>query len=264
MIIVLVWTSIKPSNDRNWSLDQAVLSRSEITDTEVTIHNIRNFTYRSTTDFTVNYYDKKFKLDDISSIYYCVEPFPGLPGAAHTFLSFGFANGDHIALSVEVRKQKGEKFSPLRAMIRGYELMYVIADENDVLKLRTNHRDDPVYVYPLKMSKEKIRNTFVDSLKRANKLSVKPEFYNLFINNCTTNIIRHLNATLTQRIRYNYEILMPRFSDKLFYRKGLIDTKLPFLKMKKFFHVNERAKKHANALDFPVKIRVAESPVEIN
>ncbi len=151
----------KPSNDRNWNDDQAILSYAEINSNLVTIHNIRNFTYASTTSYTANYYDKTFDFNKLQRVWYIVEPFSGIPGSAHTFLSFEFegnevnsshssSNPEFVSISVEIRKEKGESFNPIKGLLNQYELMYVIADERDVIKLRSNYRHDLVYLYPIK------------------------------------------------------------------------------------------------------------------
>src|SRR3989338_5727732 len=121
----------KPSNDHNFTLDQQVLSTAKIEGHTITIKDIRNFTYRTTTDYTPAYYDKTFDLKNLESVWYIVEPFKGY-GFAHTFLSFGFKGGEYVSISVEIRKEKGEKFSPWKGLFNNYELMYVIADERDV------------------------------------------------------------------------------------------------------------------------------------
>ena len=254
-ILILVWYSIKPSNDRNWSIDQAILPHAHLDDTKITVFNVRNFNYKSVKDYTPRYYNKVYNLDELVALYYCIEPFPGIPGSAHTFLSFAFKNGEHLAVSVEIRKRKDTTFSAWKSLFKGFEIMYVLGDEKDVVKLRTKHRKDQVYIYPLKYKPENIKTIFRDVINRTNKLYHQPEFYNTIFNNCTTNIFTHLNVVMKQRIHYSYRILLPKFSDKLLYKLGLIDTKLPFEKIRKYFNINKKAKKYENSSDFPLKIR---------
>ena len=188
-----------PSNTRDWSSDQQVLPYAEFKENTVAIHNIRNFTYRSTTDHDPIYYNKTFNLDELESVDYIVEPF-GSIGAAHTFLSFGFKGEKYVAISIEIRKEKGEAFSAWKGILRQYELMYVIADERDAVKLRVVHRKDSVYIYPVKADVAKIKTLFIDMLTRANNLKEKPEFYNTLTNNCTTNIASHVNKITPSKI----------------------------------------------------------------
>jgi hypothetical protein len=170
-LFIIVHFSTKASNDRDWNDDQDILPTAEVTDNLVSIHNIRNFSYASTTSYTTNYYDKVFDLNKIKKVWYVVEPFSGIPGSAHTFLSFEFEGDQFVSISVEIRKEKGESFHPIKGLFNTYELMYVIADERDVIKLRSNYRKDLVYLYPVKTSKEKVRELFLDMIERTNNLN---------------------------------------------------------------------------------------------
>lgn len=260
-LLLLFWLGlqfIRPSHDRDWSTDQAVLPYAEFKENLVTIHNIRNFAYASTTSYTTNFYDKTFDLNKIKRVWYMVEPFAGFAGAAHTLLSFEFEGDNFVAISVEIRKEKGETFSALKGLLRQYELMYVIADERDVIKLRSNYRKDQVFVYPMAASKEQARLLFTDMLNRANKLSQKPEFYNTLTSTCTTNIVDHVNKISTKKIPFSLDVLMPATSDRLAYDLGLIDTDLSFEEARKKYHINDRAMKYADDPKFPVRIRTAE------
>ena len=154
--------AIRPSTDRDWSPDMAVLARAEFSGDSVTIRNIRNIRYRSIHDYDVRHYDNTFDLRDLKSVWFVVEPFKGYgAGAAHTLVSFGFAGGDYVAISVELRRERGETFSPVLGLLRQYELAYVIADERDVIGLRANHRKDDVFLYPVNTGKDAARRMFV-------------------------------------------------------------------------------------------------------
>ncbi len=251
-IFVLVTS---PRTDRDWNLDQAITPEISINGDIVSIKNIRNFTYHTTTDYTPGYYDSTFDLTKISTLDFMVEPFSANPGAAHTLLTFGFSDGKQVAISVEIRKEKGESFSAVKGLLRQYELMYVIADERDVLKLRTNYRRDQVYLYPIKASPEQIKNLFIDMLTRADKLQRKPEFYNTLTSTCTTNIVSHVNKLVPDRISLDYRILLPGYSDRYAYELGLIDTNLPFDEARVRFNINTLAEKYADDPDFSKMIR---------
>jgi hypothetical protein len=229
IVIIVVNLLTSPSNDRDWNEDQKILSYAEIDGNLVSIHNIRNFKYASTTDYTVNYYDKTFDLKKISRAWYLVEPFSGIPGSAHTFLTFEFENNQFVAISIEIRKQKNEAFHPIKGLFNQYELMYVIADENDVIKLRSNYRKDPVFLYPAKANKEKVKELFVDMIKRANHLKDNPEFYNSITNTCTTNIVHHINKITPKLLPLlNLQVILPANSDRLAYDLGLLTQNFPF------------------------------------
>jgi len=250
----------KPSNDRDWNDDQKVLAFAERDGNLVTVHNIRNFNYRDVDDFDVNYYDKTFDLDKIKTLDYVVEPFSKFRGLAHTFLSFGFENEkgemDYIAISVEIRKEKGESFSPWRGLLNQFELMYVVADENDAIKLRTHYRKDDVYLYPINTFTEKKQLLFWDMLDRANTLKDNPEFYNTIWSTCTTNILDHINKIRQEKItKWDYRIFFPGYSDKIAYDVELLDTDLPFDEARQKFKINDLAEGWQEGENFSEVIR---------
>lgn len=249
----------EPSNEREWNDDQRVLPSATITGDLITIKNIRNFSYASTTSYTPHYYNKTFDLSKIKRAWYVVEPFSGFPGSAHTFVSFEFEGNEFVAISIEIRKEKGESFSVWRGLFNRYELMYVIADERDVIKLRSNYRKDLVYLYPARTTPNKVRELFVSMVERANKLKESPEFYNTLTNTCTTNIVQHINTVSPRRVPLlNLSVLLPESSDQLAYQLGLIDTALPFEEARKKYFINERALKYADDPTFSTKIRTEE------
>lgn len=245
----------KPSNYRNWSDDQKILPHAEINDNLIAIYNIRNFKYKTTEIYTPNYCDKTFDLDTIKSVDFILEPFSKFSGAAHTFLSFGFENGEYVAISIEIRKQKDEKFSAFKGLFNKYEIMYVVADEKDVIKLRSNFRKDKVYLYPIKITKGISQALFLEILNKVNELKNKPEFYNTITNTCSTNIVRHANLISPKKIPFNYKILMPGYADKLIFDLNLIDTNLALHEAKKIFLINEKAEKYADYDNFSEMIR---------
>lgn len=247
---------IRPSLNRDWNPDQKVLTRTTFDGDLVSITNIRNINYRSTTDYDIRYYDKTFDLNKLESVWYMVEPFKGYgAGAAHTLLSFGFSSGEYVSISAEIRKEKGESFSAIKGLLRQYELTYVIADERDVIKLRTNYRKDDVFLYPVQTSKEHMRVLFVSMLERANTLATEPEFYNTLTNTCTTNIVSHINDIVPGRIPFSFKVLMPAYSDELAYKLGLLGTEMTLLELREKYRINERAMKYGDDPLFSLRIR---------
>lgn len=245
-----------PSNDRTWNEDQTVLPYATVDGDIVTVYNIRNFDYDSTTSYTPHYYNKTFDLSTIKNVWYVVEPFEGVPGSAHTFLSFEFEGDVFIAVSVEIRKEQGESFHPLKGMINHYELMYVFADEADVIKLRTNYRHNLVYLYKTTARKEKSRELFLDMVDRANSLYTTPEFYNTIINNCTTNIVRHINAVSHDRVPvFSLRYALPLYSVSLAQKRGLLDTSMTLEELQAKSLINNKALMYGNDPQFSLRIR---------
>jgi hypothetical protein len=239
---------IRPSLDRDWNIDQAILPRTSITGNLAVIQNVRNINYRSTTDYDVRYYDKTYDLNKLDSVWYMVEPFSGYgAGAAHTLVSFGFSDGSYVAVSAEIRKEKGESFSAVKGLFRQYEIVYVIADENDVIKLRSNYRKDQVFLYPVQTTKENMRKLFVSMLARGNLLGENPEFYNTLTNTCTTNIVSHVNDIVPGRVPLSLKVLMPAYSDELALKVGLIGKPGDTIEsVRAKYKINEKAEKYGD------------------
>ena len=251
----LVYALIEPSTTRDWNPDQRVMPLAFFREQYVDVSNIRNIEYRSTDDYMVRHYNRTFDLDALRSLWFVVEPFHGMEGPAHTLMSFGFADDVYLAISVEIRKETGERFSPLLGLLKRYELMYVIADERDVIKLRSNFRKDDVFLYPIRTTAERRRQMFVEMLERANRLAQHPEFYNTLTNTCTTNIVRHVNTISAGRVPWSYKVLLPAYSDELAYDLGLIETTLPLDEARQRFRINDRAARYADDPAFSRRIR---------
>ena len=251
---VYVQLAERPSLDRDWSPDQRVMPRATIEGDKVTIDKVRNFSYRATDDYTPTYEQRTYDLARLDSVWFMVEDFGNLPAIAHTLVSFGFG-GEYVAISAEIRKERGEVYSPLKGLLRQYELMYVVADERDVIGLRTNFRRDPVYLYPVKTTREQMRRMFLEMLARANKLGVEPEFYNSLTNNCTSNIVAHVNALAPHRIPFSYKTVFPAYSDRLAYELGLIPTDQSFDKVQAAHRIDLVARSGPVGPDFSTLIR---------
>jgi len=251
---VYVQLTERPSLDRDWSPDQGVMPRATIDGDKVTIDKVRNFTYRATHDYTPAYEQRAYDLARLDSVWFVVEHFGDAPAIAHTFLSFGFG-GEYVAISVEIRKERGEVYSPLKGLLRQYELMYVVADERDVIGLRTNFRRDPVFLYPVKTTREQMRKMFLEMVARANRLAVEPEFYNSLTNNCTSNIVAHVNTLAPRSIPFSYKTIFPAYSDRLAYELGLIPTNQAFDKVQAAHRIDLAAQREQVGPDFSKFIR---------
>ena len=240
-LVALIWyLAQSPSNDRIWTNDQEVLPSVHFQDDSIYIENIRNFSYTSTSTYTPSYYNKRVDPQSVRSVDFIVEPF-GSIGAAHTFLSFGFDDGSYLAISIEIRKEIGESFSPWKGLLRQYELMYVIADERDVINLRANYRKDTVYLYPTTATREQARELFVDMLQRVEKLYSTPEFYNTITNNCTTNIVRHINTLREEPLGWDHRMLFPENSDVLAQELGFIAPDMNVAEAREKYRINDKA-----------------------
>ncbi len=238
-LLVAWWFTIPPSNDRDWQPDLAVLSWAEITGDKVTIHNIRNCDYRTETDFTVRHYDKTFDLAKLKRVDFFLI-YWGSPSIAHTMVSFDFEGQGNVCFSIETRKEKGEDYSTVKGFFRQYEIIYVVADERDVVRLRTNYRKEDVYLYRLNASPEIARKVFLHYLGEVNRLKERPEWYNALTSNCTTSIRQHTKL-YNPNARLDWRMIVNGYIDEMLYERKLLDTSLPFAELKKRSYINPRA-----------------------
>jgi hypothetical protein len=263
MLPTLEWNkdltrSLQPSNDRDWSPELATLAKAEIHGNNVTVRNIRNCRWRSLDDFALAYYDKTFDLTKLKTVDFIVVPFNETPTLGHTMLSFGFDNHDnqnHLAVSVEVRKERGETFNTFKGFFQQYGLIYVVADERDVIERRVNCDRSDVYVYRSVATPKQARELFLDVMNRVNKLSREPEFYDTLTNNCTTNIRNHINHLKPNDVPYDYRVLLPGYSDQLAYDLGLIEPHGSFEETRLHARVNYLAYLHRDDPAFSQAIR---------
>ena len=254
-LFTLWWCSITPSNVRNWQPDVAVLPYAEISGDMVTVRNIRNFTYRSETDYQPGYYDKTFDLKKLDSVDLIAVYWMG-DAIAHIMLSFGFEGQDYVCFSIETRKELGEEYSTLKGFFRQYELIYVVADERDLIRLRTDYRNprEEVYLYRTRMPQENAQKLFFEYIKTINSLRDKPEFYNTLTTNCTTDVVRHFQS-FGGIMRYNWKILLSGYTPLYAYEIGGLDDTLPFEELRARSYINPKAQVIGDAPDFAVKIR---------
>jgi hypothetical protein len=247
----------EPSHRRIWKRDLAVLPYAEFQDDKVTVHNVRNTDYITESDYLLRYDNRSYDLDEVEAVYFVVVPFAETPALAHTMLSFGFADGRYLGISVEVRLEEHESYSPVLGAMRQFEIMYVVADERDLVLLRTEHRKCDVYVHKARVTPEQARALFVDMLRRVNDIHQRPEFYDTITNNCTTNIVRHINQLAPGKIPNDYRVLLPGYSDELAYELGLLDTSLSLDETRRRARITDLAHQHKDDPDFSNKIRGA-------
>jgi len=254
LLVYTWWLSIPPRNDRDWMPDVARLAHVNFDGNRVTIENVRNFDYSSETDFTERWEERAYDLDQVIGVDLFLS-FWGPTLIAHTIASWEFADGRHLAISIETRKEKGESYSALRGFFRQYELYYVVADERDVVGVRTNFRGERVYLYRMRMRPDRARALLVDYLQEVNRLVEQPKWYNALSHNCTTTIRHHAQQVAAGR-PFDWRILANGYLDELGYERGQIDTSLPFAELRKRSDITERARAAGNAPDFSARIRV--------
>lgn len=253
---------LQPSNDRNWSPELSVLPTAEYDGAEIHLKNVRNCNYLSDDNFVVDHYDRTIQIDDIQSVDFIVVPFKNAKALAHTMLSFGLRDGSYLGVSVEIRSEKDESYKPFLGISNQYEITYVVADEKDLIRVRTRHRDADVYVYPTVATAQQARDLFANVMQRVNKLAAQPEFYHTIRNNCTTNLASHVNNLKSEKVPFNWQVLLPGFSAKYAYNLGLLDNRVPFEDLELIAHVNELAERHFDDPNFSQRIRSNRGRIE--
>ncbi len=251
-----LFKSLKPSNRRDWVPEQALTAYAEFDGDLMRLHNVRDCRWRESGEAVVGYHDRTFDLDRLGSVDFIVVPFNEFPALGHTMLSFGFDDGRRLAVSVEIRRERGEAFSAVKGFFRQYELMYVVADERDLIGKRVVGDLCDVYVYRSTATKEQARRLLVDVMRRVNKLHAEPEFYDTLTNNCTTNIRNHINHLNPRRVPYDYRVLLPGYSDRLAYELGLIERRGSYHRTRQRARVNYQAYLHRDSPAFSRAIRL--------
>jgi hypothetical protein len=250
------WTTARPAHDRDWSLDHGRVPFAELTGDELTIRNFRNFRWGPNGVVNANWETRHYDLSRVETVWYVLTPFSASwRGPAHAFVSFGFADGSYLSVSVEARRERDEAYSTWRGMLKRYELIYVIGDEQDLVQLRANRHGEDVYLYPIRATPEQVRRMLVGMVQRANGLAERPEFYGTISNNCTTNLLGHVNEVASRRISYGMRVLLPGYSDRLAHDRGLLETSLPLEEARRRWAVTERSQRHAGSAAYSLLIR---------
>jgi hypothetical protein len=256
VVVLTWWLTIKPSADRAWQPDVARRAWADIHGDEVTLHDVRNFDYRSETDSTPAWETRVVHLSKLTGLDLAIT-YWGSPWIAHPIASFQFGDSLPIAFSIETRKVVGQSYSVIAGLYRQYELIYIAADERDVVRLRTNYRKgESVFLYRTTVSPEHARALFLAYIDRLNHLHDHPEFYNQILDNCTTNIrLANITAEHGHVQPWNWRLLLNGKGDELLYERGFIDRSLPFVTLKERSLINPSAKAAGASPDFSKLIR---------
>jgi hypothetical protein len=258
-IVLLWWLHLKPSNDRPWEPDLSQMPWAEIHGEDVVLHNFRSCDYRSEFDYTCQWLTKSLDLSQLRGIDLAIT-YWGSAYIAHPILSFQFGENDYIAASIETRKEDGEGYSAVLGFFRQYELVYIFADERDLIRLRTNFRKgEEVYLFHTNAGPAWARKLFLDYLARANRLHDHPKWYNALTRNCTTVIFRSMadiGRLPPGTSLHNWRIILNGRGDEMLYNGGNFEGGLPFPELKESAHINAVARQADDAPDFSRQIRL--------
>jgi hypothetical protein len=258
-VLLAAWSTIEPSNDREWEPENAVLTYATADGDRITLHNLRNFDYRTDTDFAPAYYERTFDLRQLNAVDLFAVYWMG-PSIAHVFLSFGFTDGGHVAFSIETRREKGQSYSSIAGFFRQFPLYYAVGDERDIVRVRTNYRTDPperVYLYRLRGSEAAARQLFVEYVQHINALKEHAEWYNTITSNCTSSIwvMTRINP---EHVPYSWKILLSGYLPEYLYEQGKLDTSVPFAELQRRAYINPLAQAADKAEDFSQRIRAGQ------
>jgi Domain of unknown function (DUF4105) len=264
LILSWWWFAVNPSNERQWQPDLAKLPYATVEGDTITVHNIRNFDYRSEFDYILAYYTKTYDLKELVGIDLFAVYWMG-PAIAHTIMSFNFGDKDHLAVSIEARKELNEGYSTVKGFFRQYELTYIVADERDVIRLRTNYRKDPpeaVYLYRIQARKENIRRLFLEYIRNINELHDTPTFYNTLLDNCTTAIWFNTRVN-PGHLPFSWKILLSGYVPEYLYESKSLDNQLPFEELQRQSYINPVAQAADQSPDFSRLIRAGDGKLNL-
>ena len=262
-VLLLWWASIAPSNNRIWANDTSHLLSGKVQGSQVTLNNVRDFTWRTDEDYDARWETRHYDLDHLASAD-AVLSYWGSAAIAHAMISFGFDNGSHVVFSVEIRKRRGQQYSAIGGFFKAYERILVAADERDIIRVRTNVRGEDDYLYPLRMDKPALRALFVSYVQAANDLTVMPAFYNTITSNCTT-IVYRMARQIEPGLPRDFRLLLTGYLPEYLYQVGALDQSVSVDELRQRGRITERARNSKPGDDFSRVIREGvEEPHEVS
>lgn len=252
-LLLIWWHRILPSNDRLWADDVARITTGTVDRNKVTLHNVRNFDWRTNTDYTQRWESRSYDLDHLDSVDMIMSYWSGR-AIAHMLMSFGFDDGQHVAFSVEIRRERNETFSEVGGFFKEFELSIIAADERDVVRLRTNVRGEDDYLYRIRMSRSAMRSLFTAYIDQANSLVRTPRYYNTITTNCTT-LVYHMLKRIIGYLPLDYRLLLQGYLPEYVLKAGGLDPRYPLEELRKRGRITARALKSDRSASFSADIR---------
>jgi hypothetical protein len=252
-LVLIWWLTLKPSNDGNWQPDVAQTAWADINGDEFTFHNVRNCDYRTETDYTPHWETRTVRLSQITGIDLAID-YWGSPWIAHPIVSFQFADTPPLCFSIETRKTIGQSYSTIGGLYRQFTLIYIVSYERDVIRLRTNYRNEDIYLYHTTASPDRARGRFLEYVRSLNALHTQARWYNAITTNCTTSI--RDQRPPNERVPWDWRILLNGKADELLYEhRALVTGGLPFAELKQRSLIDARAKAADKDPAFSARIR---------
>ncbi|MDO1530451.1 DUF4105 domain-containing protein [Fulvimonas sp. R45] len=252
-LLLAWWSTIAPTHQRAWADDVSRLLTGEVHGSTVTLHNVRDFAWRSDDDYDARWETRTYDLDRLVSADAVLSHW-GSKAIAHAMISFGFDDGRHLVFSVEIRKRRGQRFSSIGGFFKDFEAILIAAPERDVIRVRTNVRGEDDYLYPLSMSRGAMRALFLSYVGTANRLAATPEFYNTVTSNCTT-VVYRMARQLDPGLPWDVRLLLTGYLPGYLYQVGALDHRLTLDEWTRRARITERARASRPGEDFSAAIR---------
>ena len=257
IVVLGIWIGVRPDQSGEFPPETRELAQAKIEGATAVVENVRNFEYKTTSEFVARWENRTFDLDRLKDVDLFFSYWDGNKAIAHTLLSFGFDDGQRLACSVEVRRRVGQDYSTLEGFFKQYTLIYVWGDERDLVRLRTNVRKEEVYLYHTALAVADARTLFVDMLQRTNELRGEPEFYNTVTENCTTVLFEHITRSTSIKVPWWERPIWNGYGDRTVYEEGVIVGKESFEATRRYAHISARAQSIPDdAADFSERIRI--------
>ena len=255
VLLLAWWSTIHPSNDRLWADDVGRLLQGRVDGHEVQLTNVRDFTWRTDTDYDVRWETRRYDLDRLVSTDVVLSYWSG-PAIAHSMLSFGFDDGSHVVFSVEIRRRRGQQYSAIGGFFKDFEMTLIAAEERDIIRVRTNVRGEEDYLYPLRIDRDAMRELFLSYVQLANELVVAPAFYNTITTNCTTKVYR-LAKPIDPGLPVDIRLLLTGYLPEYLERIGVLEPGVPLAELRKRSDITSRARATPITADFSAAIRAS-------
>jgi hypothetical protein len=253
--ILLAWSSsISALNDKNWAADVVHGITGSTDGDQLSARNVRNFSWRTETDYTERWEQRTYDLSKLRSLDLFLVYWIG-PSIAHTIMSFGFADGLYLDFSIELRRTQNDQYSAVAGFFKTHELVYIGADERDLLTLR-KVRNEQIQLYRLGTPPERARALLAEYIKQANDLAARPRFYNTLTTNCTTTIFNMVRA-VTASIPFDWRIILTGHLPGYLYDHGAVDTSIPLEELRQRADVTSRIDEGLSEVEFSSRIREA-------